>query len=133
MVPQLHAPCGRPLRLSTGAADAQSRNVLHLRLLKRTSVSIGGVPIMLTAENRTRALSILLVLQGGLILVGAVLLGLTGSVFAPLDSVVGADASIAAVVLGPAFILAYRQPTKVCLHLAILYNASAIAAHLLHA
>src|SRR5258708_39754364 len=110
MVPQLPAPCGRPLRLSTGAADAQSRNVLHLRLLKRTSVSIGGVPIMLTAENRTRALSILLVLQGGLILVGAVLLGLTGSVFAPLDSVVAADPSIPAIAPRAAFILPHPPP-----------------------
>jgi hypothetical protein len=85
---------------------------------------------MLTAENRTRALSILLVLQGGLILVGAVLLGLTGSIFAPLDSVVGADASIAAIVLGAAFILAYRTPNKVWLNLAIMYNALAVVAQL---
>ncbi len=85
---------------------------------------------MLTAENRTRALSILLVLQGGLILVGAVLLGLTGSVFAPLDSVVGADASIAAIVLGAAFILAYRTPNKAWLNLAIMYNALAVVAQL---
>src|SRR5258708_19418638 len=107
-----------------------SRNVLHRQKLMRTSVSIGGVPLMLTAENRTRALSILLVLQGGLILVGAVLLGLTGSVFAPLDSVVGADASIAAIVLGAAFILAYRTPNKVWLNLAIMYNALAVVAQL---
>lgn len=83
---------------------------------------------MLTAENRTRALSILLVVQGALILVGAVLLGLTGSIFSPLDSVVGADASIAAIVLGAAFILAYRTPTKAWLNLAIMYNALAIVA-----
>jgi len=85
---------------------------------------------MLTAENRTRALSILLVVQGALILVGAVLLGLTGSIFSPLDSVVGADASIAAIVLGAAFILAYRTPSKVWLNLAIMYNALAVVAQL---
>ena len=83
---------------------------------------------MLTSEYRTRALSILLVVQGALILVGAVLLGLTGSIFSPLDSVVGADASIAAIVLGAAFILAYRTPSKVWLNLAIMYNALAIVA-----
>src|SRR5258708_7070934 len=99
-------------------------------MLMRTSLSIGGVLLMLTAENRTRALSILLVVQGALILVGAVLLGLTGSIFSPLDSVVGADASIAAIVLGAAFILAYRTPSKVWLNLAIMYNALAVVAQL---
>jgi len=85
---------------------------------------------MLTSENRTRALSVLLAVQGAIILVGAVLLGLTGSVVAPLDNVVGADASIAAIVLGAAFILAYRTPTKTWLNLAIMYNALAIVAQL---
>ena len=83
---------------------------------------------MLTSENRHRALQVLLVLQGALILVGAVFLGLTGSVLAPLDSVVGADASIAAIVLGAAFVLAYRTPTKAWLNLAIMYNVLAIVA-----
>ena len=86
---------------------------------------------MLTSENRTRALSILLMLQGAVILVGAVLLGLTGSVIAPLDQVVGADASIAAIVLGAAFILANRTPTKSWLNLAIMYNVLAIGAQVL--
>src|SRR5258708_27509758 len=99
-------------------------------MLMRTSLSIGGVLLVLTAENRPRALSILLVVQGALILVGAVLLGLTGSIFSPLDSVVGADASIAAIVLGAAFILAYRTPSKVWLNLAIMYNALAVVAQL---
>ncbi|HXA43511.1 MAG TPA: hypothetical protein VNV65_11450 [Candidatus Solibacter sp.] len=58
------------------------------------------------------------------------LLGLTGSVFAPLDSIVGADASIAAIVLGAAFILAYRTPNKTWLNLAIMYNALAVVAQL---
>jgi hypothetical protein len=86
---------------------------------------------MLTSENKTRALSILLMLQGAVILVGAVLLGLTGSVIAPLDQVVGADASIAAIVLGAAFILANRTPTKSWLNLAIMYNVLAIGAQVL--
>ena len=85
---------------------------------------------MLTSENRTRALSVLLVVQGAIILVGAVLLGLTGSVIAPLDNIVGADASIAAIVLGAAFIMSYRAPTKVWLNLAIMYNALTIVAQL---
>jgi hypothetical protein len=83
---------------------------------------------MFTSENRTKALSVLLVLQGAVVLVGAVLLGLTGSIVAPLDSVVGADASIAAIVLGAAFIMAYKTPTRAWLNLAIMYNALAIVA-----
>src|SRR5258708_38562737 len=99
-------------------------------MLMRTCLSIGGVLLVLTAENRTWALMILLVVEGALILVGAVLLGLTGSIFSPLDSVVGAHASIAAIVLGAAFILAYRTPSKVWLNLAIMYNALAVVAQL---
>jgi len=83
---------------------------------------------MFTSENRTRALGVLLALQGALILVGAVLLGFTGSIIAPLDNVLGSDASIAAIVLGAAFILAYRVPTRAWVNLAILYNALAIVA-----
>ncbi len=85
---------------------------------------------MLTSENKTKALSALLVIQGAIILVGAVLLGLTGSVIAPFDNIVGADASIAAVVLGAAFIMAYRTPTRAWLNLAIMYNALALVAQL---
>lgn len=85
---------------------------------------------MLTSEHRRRALSILLALQGALILVGAVLLGFTGSVFAPLDNLVGTEASVAAIVLGAAFILAYRAPARVWINLAMMYEALAIVAQL---
>ncbi len=85
---------------------------------------------MLTSEHRRRALSVLLVVQGALILMGAVLLGFTGSVILPLDSIVGAEASVAAVVLGAAFILAFRSPTRSWVNLAIMYNALAIVAQL---
>lgn len=85
---------------------------------------------MLSSEHRTRALSVLLAVQGALILVGAVLLGFTGSLLAPLDNVVGSEASVAAIVLGAAFILAFRTPTRVWINLAIMYNALAIVAQL---
>jgi hypothetical protein len=83
---------------------------------------------MLTSELKTRVLSILLLMQGALILVGAVLLGFQGSVFAPLDSIVGADASVAAVVLGAAFIMAFRTPVRTWINLAIMYEALTIVA-----
>jgi hypothetical protein len=73
-------------------------------------------------ERRRRWLSVLLALQGALILAGAVLLGATGSVIAPFDNFVGTDASVAAVVLGAGFILAFRRPRRVWCNLAIMYN-----------
>lgn len=82
----------------------------------------------LSAETRRRALSILLALEGALILVGAVLLGFTGSVLSPLDTVIGADASVAAIVLGAGLILAYRHPHRMWVNLAIMYNALTIVA-----
>ena len=85
---------------------------------------------MLTSEHKRRALSVLLAVQGALILLGAVLLGLTGSLIAPLDNVVGSEASVAAIVLGAAFILAFRTPTRIWINLAIMYNALAIFAQL---
>ena len=85
---------------------------------------------MLTSEHKTRALSVLLLVQGALILVGAVLLGFSGSVFAPLDNVVGTDASVAAVVLGAALVLAFRTPVKTWINLAIMYEVLTIVAQL---
>jgi hypothetical protein len=85
---------------------------------------------MLTTENRRRALGILLALQGALILVGAVLLGFTGRVFAPLDNLVGTEASVAAIVLGAALILAYRAPARIWINLAMMYEALVIVAQL---
>jgi Na+-transporting NADH:ubiquinone oxidoreductase subunit NqrB len=61
---------------------------------------------------------------------GAVLIGVTGTVLAPLDNVVGAEASVAAIVLGAAFILAFRTPTRAWVNLAIMYEALAIVAQL---
>jgi|GEM_PF-4472503 hypothetical protein len=85
---------------------------------------------MLFSEHRNRVLSILLLVQGALILVGAVLLGFSGSVFAPLDNVVGTDASVAAVVLGAALVLAFRTPVKTWINLAIMYEVLTIVAQL---
>jgi hypothetical protein len=85
---------------------------------------------MLFSEHRNRVLSILLLVQGALILVGAVLLAFSGSVFAPLDNVVGTDASVAAVVLGAALVLAFRTPVKTWINLAIMYEVLTIVAQL---
>jgi hypothetical protein len=85
---------------------------------------------MLFSEHRNRVLSILLLVQGALILVGAVLLSFSGSVFAPLDNVVGTDASVAAVVLGAALVLAFRTPVKTWINLAIMYEVLTIVAQL---
>jgi hypothetical protein len=85
---------------------------------------------MLSSERRTRVLSILLLVQGALILTGAVLLGFSASLSAPLDSVVGTDASVAAVVLGAALILAFRTPVRTWINLAIMYEVLTIVAQL---
>ena len=85
---------------------------------------------MLTSEHRRAVISVLLALQGALILMGAVISGFTGSVFAPLDNIVGAEASVAAIVLGAAFILAFRAPTRIWVNLAIMYEVLAIVAQL---
>ena len=85
---------------------------------------------MLTSEHRRRAISVLLAVQGALILVGAVLLAFTGSAFAPLDNVVGSEASVAAIVLGAALILAFRAPARIWINLAIMYEALTIVAQL---
>jgi len=85
---------------------------------------------MLFSEHRNQVLSVLLLVQGALILVGAVLLGFSGSVFAPLDNVVGTDASVAAVVLGAALVLAFRTPVKTWINLAIMYEVLTIVAQL---
>src|SRR3984893_12908458 len=85
---------------------------------------------MLTSEHRRAGISVLLAIQGALILMGAVLSGFTVSVFVPLDNIVGAEASVAAIVLGAAFILAFRAPTRSWVNLAIMYEALAIVAQL---
>ena len=85
---------------------------------------------MLTSEHRRAVVSVALALQGALILVGAVLVGFNGSVTAPLDNIVGAEASVAAIVLGAAFVLAFRTPTRAWVNLAIMYEALAIIAQL---
>ena len=85
---------------------------------------------MFTSEHRRAGISVLLAIQGALILMGAVLSGFTGSVFVPLDNIVGAEASVAAIVLGAAFILAFRTPNRTWVNLAIMYEALAIVAQL---
>lgn len=85
---------------------------------------------MLTSEHRRAILSGLLGVQGVLILMGAVLLGFTSPLSAQLDNVVGAEASVAAIVLGAAFVMAFRTPTRTWVNLAIGYEALAIIAQL---
>jgi Na+-transporting NADH:ubiquinone oxidoreductase subunit NqrB len=85
---------------------------------------------MFTSEHRRAVVSVALALQGALILIGAVLVGFNGALSAPLDNIVGAEASVAAIVLGAAFILAFRTPNRTWVNLAIMYEALAIVAQL---
>ena len=85
---------------------------------------------MFTPEHRRAVVSVALAVQGALILIGAVLVGFNGSLSAPLDNVVGAEASVAAIVLGAAFILAFRTPNRSWVNLAIMYEALAIISQL---
>ena len=78
------------------------------------------------AQHRRALASVLLGLQGGLILLGAVLVGMTGTAWFPFDSLVGTDASVAALVMGAAFVLAIRTPTQTWINLAILYDVLTI-------
>ncbi|HEV3231127.1 MAG TPA: hypothetical protein VG245_02605 [Candidatus Dormibacteraeota bacterium] len=68
----------------------------------------------------------LLALQGALILAGAVVLGFSASAIFPLDQVFGTDASVAAIVLGAALIMAFRAPTRSWVNLALLYEGLTI-------
>jgi hypothetical protein len=51
-----------------------------------------------------------------------------GAVFVPFDYFVGVDATIAGVVLGAAFMLAFRTPTRQWINLAVLYEVLTIVA-----
>jgi hypothetical protein len=77
-------------------------------------------------EHGRKIRSVLLALEGALILLGATLVAFTGEAMFPVDTVIGIDAGVAAMVLGAAFILAFRTPTRAWINLAILYNALTI-------
>lgn len=77
-------------------------------------------------DHRRAILAALLAVQGALILVGAVIVAFTGTTLFPFDALVGADASVAAIVLGAAFIMAFRMPTRTWVNLAILYEVLTI-------
>jgi hypothetical protein len=85
---------------------------------------------MFTSEHRRAVISVALALQGALVLMGAVLVGFNGTLSAQLDNIVGAEASVAAIVLGAAFILAFRTPNRTWVNLAIMYEVLAIIAQL---
>ena len=78
------------------------------------------------SEHRRAILGVLLAVQGGLIILGAIVVAVGATSVLPIGNVVGADASVAALVLGAAFILAYRTPTRAWVNLAIMYNALTI-------
>ena len=82
------------------------------------------------SEHRRAVVSVLLALQGALILVGAILKSVGGAVFVPFDYFVGVDATIAGIVLGAAFVLAFRTPNRQWVNLAILYESLTILAGL---
>jgi hypothetical protein len=81
-------------------------------------------------EHRHAVLSVLLALQGALILAGAVVLGLSASAIIPLDQIIGVDASIAGLVFGAALIMAFRHPGRTWVNLAILYQGLTIISQL---
>ena len=83
------------------------------------------------SEHRRAVLGILLAVQGGLIILGAILVAVGATSILPFDNIVGSDASVAALVLGAAFILAYRTPTRAWVNLAVMYNALVIVLGLL--
>jgi hypothetical protein len=78
------------------------------------------------SEHKKAILGVLMAIQGGLIIVGAVLVAVGATSILPLDVMVGTDASVAGVVLGAAFILNFRTPTRAWVNLAIMYNALTI-------
>ncbi|MFY9616220.1 MAG: hypothetical protein WAT58_12550 [Candidatus Dormiibacterota bacterium] len=75
------------------------------------------------SEHKKAILGVLLAVQGALIIVGAILVAVGATSILPLDVMVGTDASVAAVVLGAAFVLNFRTPTRAWVNLAIMYNA----------
>jgi hypothetical protein len=76
------------------------------------------------------ALGMLLAVQGAFIIAGAVIQAFSVSALLPLDQLIGADASIAAVVLGAAFIMGCLNPTRAWVNLAILYEGLTIVTQL---
>jgi hypothetical protein len=76
------------------------------------------------------ALGMLLAVQGAFIIAGALIVAFSVSPLFPLDQLIGADASIAAVVLGAAFIMSFRTPTRAWVNLAILYEGVTIVTQL---
>jgi ABC-type sulfate transport system permease subunit len=84
----------------------------------------------MTVERRRAILGILLAVEGALIIAGAIVVAFSVSALYPLDQLLGADASIAAVVLGGAFIMSFRNPTRSWVNLGILYSALTIAVQL---
>ncbi|MFN2463715.1 MAG: hypothetical protein ABR573_07430 [Candidatus Dormibacteria bacterium] len=84
----------------------------------------------MTIQRKRAILGLLLALEGVLIIAGAVVVAFSVSALYPLDQLLGADASVAAVVIGAAFIMTFRNPTRSWVNLAILYSALTIAVQL---
>ena len=82
-------------------------------------------------DHRRSILSVLLAVQGGLIMLGAIMVGVGATSILPLDQMFGTDASVAAVVLGAALLLAFRTPNRMWTNLAIMYNALTLVVGLL--
>ncbi|MHB8509258.1 MAG: hypothetical protein ACYDGR_11510 [Candidatus Dormibacteria bacterium] len=82
------------------------------------------------SEHRRAILGMLLAIQGALIIAGAVIVAFSVSALYPLDQLLGADASIAAIVLGAAFIMAFRTPTRAWVNLALMYEGVTIVIQL---
>ncbi len=81
------------------------------------------------SADRTRSIrSMLLALQGGLIILGGALQFVTSPLTLRLDQFSATDITMASITLGAGMILAFRAPTRSWVNIAILYNVLAIIA-----
>jgi hypothetical protein len=82
----------------------------------------------MTAERMRSIRGVLLALQGGLIILGGALQFVTSPLNLRLDQFSATDITMASVALGAGMILAFRNPTRNWVNIAILYNVLAIIA-----
>ena len=82
----------------------------------------------MTAERTRSVRSILLALQGGLIILGGALQFVTSPLTLRLDQFSATDITMASIALGAGMILAFRAPSRSWVNIALLYNLLAIIA-----
>ncbi|HEY8740442.1 MAG TPA: hypothetical protein VIN56_07610 [Candidatus Dormibacteraeota bacterium] len=81
------------------------------------------------SEQRMRAIrGVLLALQGGLIILGGALQFVASPLTPRLDQLSATDITMASIAFGAGMILAFRQPQRPWVNVAILYNALTLLA-----